>query len=76
MGWRVNNTLKEKDMKDNSIRKMWEEAAESKVVKPKYIPSYQDIYDMKHGPNGDQKATLDPEEQARRARRAQRKNSK
>ena len=36
----------------------------------------QGIYDMKHGPNGDQKATLDPNEQAKRAKRAERKNSK
>ena len=54
------------------VRRMWEEAAAEKVVKPKDIPSYQDIYDMKHGPNGDQKPTLDPKEQAARAVRAER----
>ena len=60
----------------NNIRRMWEAAAE-KVVKPtRDILSCQGDYDMKHGPNGDQKATLDPKEQAARALRAQRKNLK
>jgi len=54
------------------VRRMWEESAAEKVVKPKDILSCQGNYDMKHGPNGDQKSTLDPKEQAARAVRAER----
>jgi hypothetical protein len=42
----------------------------------KDILTNQGDYDMKHGPDGNQKATLDPKEQAARALRAQRKNTK
>jgi hypothetical protein len=127
LGWWTKRNLKEKDMKDNSIRKMWEDAArlqefhttgggyagpsrpdaaarakEAAHVKHMHdtitqngkrleaeqaarikasqakndILSSQGDYDMKHGPNGNQKATLDPKEQAKRALLMQRKNTK
>lgn len=59
-------------MNKEEMRKMWEQAA-AKTVQPKDILSCQGEYDMKHGPNGDQKATLDPKEQARRAEKKKRK---
>jgi len=53
------------------VRRMWEESAAAKVVKPDIL-SCQGDYDMKHGPKGDMKPTLDPKEQTARALRAER----
>jgi len=70
----------EDTIKANGARLDAERAAAIKATqqaKPlKDILTNQGDYDMKDGPDGRQKPTLDPKEQAARAMRAQRKNSK
>lgn len=52
-------------------------AIAAQQAKPlKDILTHQGDYDMKNGPNGNEKPTLDPKEQAKRAKRAERKNTR